>query len=42
MAQTTTTQQTTKAPEEVAALLGISVEEVHANKEKFLSSIKKP
>jgi hypothetical protein len=38
----TTTETTTKAPEKVAEVLGISVEEVHARKETFLNNIKKP
>lgn len=42
MAQTTTTEQTTKSPEEIAAILNITAQEAEARKQAFLNNIKKP
>ena len=38
----TTTETTTKAPEQIAAALGVSIEEAQARKDQFLKNIKKP
>lgn len=38
----TTTEQTTKSPEHIAAILNVTVQEIEARKQAFYDKVKKP